>query len=55
MHYGEMITFLDAVRTRDTSAIRSSYADAMRSLAVVLAMNRSIDSGQVEPVVVPSI
>lgn len=54
MHYGEMVTFLDAVRTRNTSAIRSSYEDAMRSLAVVLAMNKSIDSGQVEPVVVPT-
>ena len=55
MHYQEMVTFLDAVRTGDTSGILSTYADGMRSLAVVLAMNRSIDSGQVEPVVVPAV
>jgi len=55
MHYQEMTTFLDAVRTGDTSGILSSFADGMRSLAVVLAMNRSIESGKVEPVVVPGI
>ena len=55
MHYQEMVTFLDAVRTGDTSDILSSYADGMRSLAVVLAMNRSIESGRVEPVVVPAV
>ena len=55
MHYREMVVFLNAVRTGDTSAIRSSYADGMRSLAVVLAMNRSVETGHVERVVVPGI
>ena len=55
MHYQEMATFLHAVRTGDTSGILSSYADGMRSLAVVLAMNRSVESGKVENVVVPAV
>jgi predicted dehydrogenase len=38
--------FLDAVRSGDTSAIRSSYADAVKSLAVTLAINESYQSGQ---------
>jgi len=48
MHYREMVVFLNAVRTGDTSAVRSSYADGMRSLAVVLAMNQSVETGHVE-------
>lgn len=48
MHHREMVVFLNAVRTGNTSAIRSSYADGMRSLATVLAMNQSVASGQVE-------
>lgn len=48
MHHREMVVFLNAVRTGETSAIRSSYADGMRSLAVVLAMNQSVETGQVE-------
>lgn len=34
-------TFLDAVATKDTSAILSDYEDAMRTLAVTLAANES--------------
>ena len=49
-HYEEIKVFLDAVRTRDTSRVHSSYDDGMRSLAVVLAMNRSIDSGEAEAI-----
>ena len=33
--------FVNAVRTGDRSAIRSPYSDAVRSLAVSLAMNQS--------------
>jgi hypothetical protein len=43
--------FVDAVRRRDGSAIRSSYADAVRSLAVSLAANESARTGA--PVRVP--
>ena len=49
-HYEEMKAFLAAVRASDFSTLRSPYADAARSLATVLAMNRSIDSGQPETV-----
>ncbi len=38
--------FLNAVRSGDSSAIRSSYADAVKSLAVSLAINESYLSGQ---------
>lgn len=38
--------FLNAIRTGDTAAIRSSYADAVKSLAVSLAVNDSYQSGK---------
>ncbi|MGH2353057.1 MAG: Gfo/Idh/MocA family protein [Chloroflexota bacterium] len=37
--------FVEAVRRRDGSAIRSPYADAVRSLAVSLAANESAQTG----------
>ena len=43
--------FLEAIRTGDTSAIRSSYADGVKSLAVSLAVNESYQTGK--PVKVP--
>ena len=44
-------TFIDAVITGDASKIRSSYADAFKSLALTLACNQSIAEGK--PVSVP--
>jgi len=38
-------TFVDAVITGDPRAIRSPYADAVKSLAFVLACNQSMDTG----------
>ncbi len=38
--------FIQAVRSGDASAIRSPYADAVRSLSVSLAMNRSAAEGR---------
>ncbi len=38
-------TFIEAVLTGDASEVRSPYADAVKSLEVVLAANQSIDSG----------
>lgn len=38
-------TFIDAVRKGDDSVIRSSYADALRTLELVLAVQHSIDTG----------
>jgi predicted dehydrogenase len=39
--------FLDAVRAKDPSAVRSSYGDAYKSLILADAANRSMATGQV--------
>ena len=39
-------TFLNAVRTGDGSKLRSTYADAVKSLAVVVAANESMKTGE---------
>ena len=39
-------TFVDAVLTGDPSAIRSPYADAVRTMEFVMACNRSIETGE---------
>ena len=44
-HFEEMKAFLAAVRTGDFSAMRSPFSDAAGSLATVLAMNQSIETG----------
>lgn len=49
-HYEEMRAFLRAVSTQQFHALRSPYPDAAKSLATVIAMNRSIDAGQCENV-----
>jgi hypothetical protein len=38
--------FLEAIRSGDGSRIRSSYADAVKSLAVSLAANESYQTGK---------
>ena len=38
--------FIQAVRTGDFSRVRSSYADAVKTLELTLAVNRSITSGK---------
>ena len=43
----EDAAFLKAVRTGDPSEIRSSYADALKTLAVTLAANESLETGEV--------
>jgi len=40
-------TFIKAVKKGDQSLLKSSYADACRSLAVPLAANESMDTGEV--------
>lgn len=45
-HCRELEVFLDAVRTKDFSAVRSGYADATRSLAVAEAVNDAMASGE---------
>ncbi|MBO4407116.1 MAG: Gfo/Idh/MocA family oxidoreductase [Clostridia bacterium] len=39
-------TFINAVRTGDTSGILSDYKDALKSLKLVLACNESIETGK---------
>jgi myo-inositol 2-dehydrogenase / D-chiro-inositol 1-dehydrogenase len=50
-YFRQLEQFLEAVRNRDQSRVRSSYADALKTLAVTDAANRSLQTGQVEPVV----
>jgi predicted dehydrogenase len=49
-HYDEMGAFLEAIRSGEFQALRSPFPDAAKSLATVLAMNKSIESGRVEDV-----
>lgn len=42
----EMAAFLKAVKTKDTSGIRSAYGDALKTLAVSLAANKSMETGR---------
>ncbi|MHC4591531.1 MAG: Gfo/Idh/MocA family protein [Planctomycetota bacterium] len=37
--------FIEAVRSGDRSAIRSDYSDALRTLALTLAVNKSMETG----------
>ena len=46
----EIQRFLQAVREKNPALIRSPYPDAARSLAVVLAANRSLETGKLEKV-----
>lgn len=48
--FAEDRTFIDAVASGDGSAIRSTYPDAVKSLALSLAANKSLDTG--EPVAI---
>ena len=49
-YFRQVEEFLRAARTRDQSLVRSPYADAVKTLAVTLAANRSLRSGAVEKV-----
>lgn len=40
-------TFIDAVKSGDASAIRSPYSDALKSLKLGFAANKSMETGQV--------
>jgi predicted dehydrogenase len=50
-YFRQVEQFLEAVRRRDQSLVRTPYADALKTLAVTDAANRSLQTGQVEPVV----
>jgi predicted dehydrogenase len=49
-YFRQVEQFLQAVREQDQSRVRSSYADAMKTLAITDAANQSLQSGQVERV-----
>jgi hypothetical protein len=42
--------FVDAVKRRDPARVRTSYGDALRTLAVTLALDESARSGKVTEV-----
>jgi predicted dehydrogenase len=46
----EIERFLQAVREKNPSLVRSTYADAAKSLAVVMAASRSLETGKPERV-----
>ena len=46
----EQAAWLDAIRTGDRALIRSTHADAARSLALALAANRAMETRRTEPV-----
>jgi len=50
LHLLEMEIFLEAVRYHEPDMVLSSFADATRTLAVVLAGDRSLETGAWEPV-----
>ncbi len=47
-YFRQVEQFVKAVETNDQSLVRSSYADAFKTLAVTLAANRSLETGQIE-------
>jgi len=49
-YYRQIEHFIQAVESNNQALVRSSYADAVKTLAVTIAANRSMETGQVEPV-----
>jgi predicted dehydrogenase len=49
-YFRQVEQFLEAVRTQNQNRVRSSYADALKTLAVTDAANRSLHTAQVERV-----
>ena len=50
-YFRQVEQFIKAVDANDQGLVISSYADAVKSLAVTLAANRSLETGQVEQVI----
>ena len=51
-YFRQVEQFIKAVEANDQELVLSSYADAAKSLAVTLAANRSLETGQVESVAI---
>ncbi len=49
-YFRQVEQFIKAVAANDQGSVLSSYADAVKTLAVTLAANRSLETGQVEQV-----
>ena len=49
-YFRQVNQFISAVDANDQGLVLSSYADAVKTLAVTLAANRSLETGQVEQV-----
>ena len=49
-YFRQVERFVAAVEAQDQSLVRTSYADAVQTLAATLAANRSLETGQVETV-----
>lgn len=49
-YFRQIEQFIDAVEAKEQGRVRSSYADAVKTLAVTLAANRSLETGEVEQV-----
>ena len=49
-YFRQVERFVAAVEAQDQSLVRTSYADAVKTLAATLAANRSLETGQVETV-----
>lgn len=50
-YFRQVEQFIKAVAANDQELVRSSYSDAFKTLAVTLAANRSLETGQVEKVI----
>ena len=50
-YFRQVEQFISAVDANDQGLVLSSYADALKSLAVTLAANHSLETGQVEQVI----
>lgn len=49
-YFRQIEHFVNAVEANDMGLVRSSYADALKTLVMTLAANRSLETGQVEMV-----
>ena len=49
-YFRQVEQFIKAVEANDQGLVLSSYADAVKTLAVTLAANRSLETGQVEQI-----
>lgn len=51
-YYRQVEQFIKAVESKDHMLVRSSYSDAVKTLAVTLAANHSLETGQIESIIV---